>query len=327
MLALIERLKQAGLLHQAGRAALARETLEAQPPGTGPAWSAVCRLGDVPVHVTCHPASVGDSLALLAAPAISDEAADTSLVLFQHGDRLVLLRDGVLVRCASSAASARWQLLRQLVIAGYRRRWLALLHAAAVTTPAGCLLLAGGSGSGKSTLLAGLLHAGLDFMADDILPLETGTQLLWRVPLAISIKHDSWPVVELLFPELAHAPTVRFASQRIRYLCPTAGTLAAAAARPAVALLFPCYVHRAPTALTPVDALQALCLLGAEGSELPTTDVGLAEFLGWLARLPAYRLTYGRLDEAVPQALAFAAAPAGPRHRGCAEGKLTLTQS
>ena len=48
------------------------------------------------------------------------------LVLFPHGDRLVLLRDGVLVRWTASAASARWQLLRQLVTAGYRRRWLAL---------------------------------------------------------------------------------------------------------------------------------------------------------------------------------------------------------
>ena len=76
--------------------------------------------------------------------AISDDTAHTSLVLFHHGDRLVLLRDGVLVRWTVSAASARWQLLRQLVTAGYRRRWLALLHAAAVATPAGCLLLAGG---------------------------------------------------------------------------------------------------------------------------------------------------------------------------------------
>ena len=224
--ALIESLKQAGIFHQPVRTAVPREILEAQPPGTEPAWSAVCQLGDVPVHVVCHPASVGKSLALLAAPAISDDTAGTSLVLFQHGDRFVLLRDGVLVRWTASAASARWQLLRQLVTGGYRRRWLALLHAAAVTTPAGCLLLAGGSGSGKSTLLAGLLHAGLGFMADDILPLETGTQLLWRVPLAISVKHGSWSIVKSLFPELARATTVRFAARRIRYLWPTAGTSA-----------------------------------------------------------------------------------------------------
>ena len=320
VLALIESLKQAGILHQPVRTALRRELLEAHPPGTEPAWSAVCQLGDVPVHVVCHPASVGDSLALLAAPAISDDTAHTSLVLFHHGDRLVLLRDGVLVRWTASAASARWQLLRQLVTVGYRRHWLALLHAAAVATPAGCLLLAGGSGAGKSTLLAGLLHAGLGFMADDILPLETGTQLLWRVPLAISIKHGSWSVVELLFPELTRAPTVQFADRRIRYLWPTAATLAAAC--PAGALLFPCYVSGAPTALTPVDALQALCLLGAEGSELPATDAGLAEFLGWLTRLPAYRLTYGHLDEAVAVALTIITELAGPRHQGCAEGVL-----
>ena len=72
--------------------------------------------------------------------------------------------------------------------------------------------------------------------------------------------------------------------------------------------------------MTPIEALQALCLLGAEGSDLPATDAGLAEFLGWLARLPTYRLTYGHLDEAVTVARTIVAELAGPRHRGCAEG-------
>jgi hypothetical protein len=40
-------------------------------------------------------------------------------------------------------------------------------------------------------------------------------------------------------------------------------------------------------------------LLGEGGSLLPTTDAELAEFLAWWGRLPAYRLSYGRLDEAV----------------------------
>jgi hypothetical protein len=46
------------------------------------------------------------------------------------------------------------------------------------------------------------------------------------------------------------------------------------------------------------DPARALALLGEGGSLLPTTDAGLAEFLAWWGRLPAYRLSYGRLDEA-----------------------------
>ena len=37
------------------------------------------------------------------------------------------------------------------------------------------------------SLLAGLVHAGFPFVADDIVPLEEGSGLVWPVPLAISI--------------------------------------------------------------------------------------------------------------------------------------------
>ena len=63
-------------------------------------------------------------------------------------------------------------------------------------------------------------------------------------------------------------------------------------------VLFPRYVKGAPAELTRLDPAQSLALLGEGGSLLPTTDGGLAEFLAWWGRLPAYRLSYGRLDEA-----------------------------
>ena len=46
-------------------------------------------------------------------------------------------------------------------------------------------------------------------------------------------------------------------------------------------------------------------LLGEGGSVLPDTDAGLAEFLAWLGRVPAYALAYGRLDEAVREVRAL----------------------
>jgi hypothetical protein len=70
--------------------------------------------------------------------------------------------------------------------------------------------------------------------------------------------------------------------------------------RPATPLP-PCcsrYVKDAPAELTRLDPAQSLTLLGEGGSLLPTTDTELAEFLVWWGRLPAYRLSYGRLDEA-----------------------------
>jgi hypothetical protein len=210
-----------------------------RPPRSKPAWSAVCRVGEVPVRVVCHPATVAGSLALLTRRTVVRDVAETCLVLFRARDGFVLLQDGTPVGCQPNAASARWALLRQLVSIGRRRRWLALLHAAGVATPAGCLVLAGGSGSGKSTLLAGLLHAGHGFVADDILPLEAGTGLVWPVPLAVSIKQGSWPVVEQLFPGFERAPVVRFAERKLRYLWPASDAVALAHGTPAAALLFP----------------------------------------------------------------------------------------
>ena len=63
-------------------------------------------------------------------------------------------------------------------------------------------------------------------------------------------------------------------------------------------MLFPRYVKDAPAELTRLDPARSLALLGEGGSILPTSDSALAEFLAWWGRLPEYRLSYGRLDEA-----------------------------
>jgi hypothetical protein len=66
-------------------------------------------------------------------------------------------------------------------------------------------------------------------------------------------------------------------------------------------VLFPRYVQDAPVTLTRLGAAQSLALLGEGGSVLPATDGGLAEFLAWWGRLPAYQLCYGRLEDAVSE--------------------------
>ena len=118
------------------------------------------------------------------------------------------------------------------------------------------------------------------------------------MPLAISVKRGSWPVVGALFPALMEAPAVRFGERVMRHLWP-AGRAAAAGGLPAAAVLFPRYAPGAPASLTALDPVRALALLGQGGSVLPDTDAGLAGFLAWFGRLPAYELAYGDLDDAV----------------------------
>jgi Coenzyme PQQ synthesis protein D (PqqD) len=274
---------------------------ELPSPRRQPALDAAYRLGEVVVRVSCYCPDIAAAFAPLAAPALVPEMASAQirLALFRASGAFVLTRDERVVDRLDTAPTARWALVRELVSAARRRPWLALLHAGAVALPAGCLLLCGDSGAGKSTLLAGLVHAEFPFLADDVAPLEQGSGLVWPVPLAISVKRGSWPVIGGLFPELAAAPVVRFGDRTMRHLWPDHAVAACDRGYRAVAVLFPRYVEAAPVTLTRLDPMEALVLFGEGGSVLPTNDVELAEFLAWWRRLPAYRLSYGRLTDAV----------------------------
>ena len=314
--AFAESLRGAGLLGPAEAGDDGAAELPA--PRQRPVLDAAYRLGEVVVRVTCHCADIAAAFAPLAAPAMVRAGTPTQarMALFRaRGAYVVTCNDRVVDRL-EAAPAARWALVRHLVATARRRRWLALLHAGAVALPAGGLLLCGDSGAGKSSLLAALVHGGFPFISDDIVPLEEGSGLIWPVRLAISVKSGSWPAISRLFPDLAAARVVRFGGRSMRYLWPDASAVAADGAGCAAAMaLFPRYLEDAPVMLTRLDSAQSLALLGEGGSVLPATDVGLAEFLAWWGRLPAYQLCYGRLEDGVAAVRALtdrldAAAPA-----------------
>ena len=108
-----------------------------RPPQERPALDAAYRLGEIAVRVTCYPADIAAAFAPLAAPALAPDGAvpQTRLALFRAGETFVLTRDDRVVDHLDTAPAARWAMVRQLVLAGTRRSWLALLHAGAVATP------------------------------------------------------------------------------------------------------------------------------------------------------------------------------------------------
>jgi hypothetical protein len=305
----VDALRGAGLLGQ-------RETFDGQgadeevrAPARPPALAAVYQIGEIALKVVCHPEDIAAAFAPLAAPARmpDDTAVEGCLALFRDRGAFVLMRDDRVIERLDTAPAARWALVRQLASTAGRGTSLALLHAGAVATPAGCLLICGESGAGKSTLLAGLVHAGLAFVADDIVPLEENTGLIRPVPLAISVKQDSWHLVGGLFPELASAPTVRFGDRTMRYLWPAGAACATRATRhPVAAALFPHYGDDDPAGLRRLDPVRSLALLGEGGSTLPSADSRLAVFLAWWSGLPAYQLSYRRLEDAVREVAALA---------------------
>lgn len=64
-----------------------------------------------------------------------------------------------------------------------------LIHAGAVSTPAGeGVLIVGGSGSGKTTLTAGLVRRGFGYLSDDAGAIDPVTRRLYPYPKALSVK-------------------------------------------------------------------------------------------------------------------------------------------
>jgi hypothetical protein len=273
-----------------------------KPPDSDAALIATYQIGERRVRVVCHPEDVASAFRHVAEPAhvANDAAAETSLTLFEEGNGFVLLEDGEVIDRVSSDRAARWALVREVAGEGRALAKLALLHASAVQTPSGCLLLCGESGSGKSTLLAGLVGEGYPFVADDVVLLERPSGLVWPTPFAISIKEPSWPVVSRMFPKLDEAPILCFGGRVMRHLQPDESAIAADAGQPIAAVLFVRYGEEADATLEPLSAKDSLERLCRGGSILPDSDEAFAEFLTLWEKVPAWRLTHGALEEAFP---------------------------
>ena len=71
---------------------------------------------------------------------------------------------------------------------------------------------------------------------------------------------------------------------------------------PLAALVFPAHTHGARAELTPLRPIEALVRLVDDRLWIgcPLTERGVAAFLDWLARTPAYSLTYDRIEDTLP---------------------------
>jgi Coenzyme PQQ synthesis protein D (PqqD) len=179
-------------------------------------------------------------------------------------------------------------------------QWFALLHGAALARNGHGFALAGAPGAGKSTLAAGLIAAGFDYLADDLVALSSPDAAIVPWPLPLSLKSGSLDTLAPRLPQLATAPPYRTKGMDARLLVPDARVWEEepVALR---TLFFPRFIAgAAPEArrLSPFDALQRL-LADRVWLGDPITEERVASFLAWLNDIPAYALSYGTLDDAV----------------------------
>jgi hypothetical protein len=271
------------------------------------ALDAVYLPGDRPVRVRCNDPVLAEVIAATCRSCRLDDAGGdlpTVDVIEQDGRFAVRAGQAGLARVddlTTNRALARHGCLTALLETARRpRRLLGILHASAVAGGGRCVVFPGTKGSGKSTLAAALVAAGADFVTDDYAPLERASWQVWPVPFAPGIKQGSWRPLLRRYPALAAQPVHELAGLRIRYLELDPARMAPLnRGLPVAALVFPRYKPGAALRQRRINPAEALAGLCHANSLLAREPEVLADTLRWLEATPAYRLSYGDLDQAI----------------------------
>lgn len=245
------------------------------PVRTGDGAGAGAGAGAGPADVTVRLGSP----ALRAIPFVSgaeaDVAADGTVRVEGNGVGTFLVRNGseILVdaRTPVAAPALRAYVLGSALAVICHQRGLLPLHAAALASPRGIILLVGESGAGKSTLSAALTARGLGLVAEDLAPLSWTDEA--RPPMAL----PSVPRLKLSPEALrrhGHAPDTLpelpgSGGKRALHLPPA----------PAGEVVAVCHLHKAVPGdephLEPMDGMAVLASLQRNVLHWPTAlDLG-----------------------------------------------------
>jgi hypothetical protein len=179
------------------------------------------------------------------------------------------------------------------------------LHAAAVCHQGKGILLPAISGSGKSTLTAALVAEAFEYCADDLVLLSEPPIQMRTVPIAIGLKSGSWNPIKSYHPIVSTLDThVRLDEKKVRYLYPNQceNKNIKSKSLPVDFILFPKFVAgNQRIRLKRVSTAKGLCHLTEAGFDIPSKlDVTKVEqLIDWISSIPMFKLTFGKLDEAV----------------------------
>lgn len=189
-----------------------------------------------------------------------------------------------------AVAMVLWH-LNQLAVttAGY-----AVVHAGAVAAHGRGVVLAAPMEAGKSTLVTALVAAGWTYLSDEFAGLSLADHRLHPYPCPISLEPGSFSLFAHLRPPHASGDALRW---HLRPDDVRPGSLSAAV--PPAAVVFPRYRPGALCRLEPVGAADALVLLSNQALNLHSGGQRVFQALARLAaKIPAYRLVFGRLHDA-----------------------------
>ena len=178
------------------------------------------------------------------------------------------------------------------------------MHAGAVAYNDHCIVMPGASGSGKSTITAALVHAGLTYLSDEVVPLDRTTLNAVPIPLCLNIKAGSIPVLSSHFGNFDRPKEYTHGQRSVYYQQPWNYSKNPMLKRyPVMLMVFPRYEKGAATTLTPLSATVALQRLISTKSLVskPTDIANIEKLVYWIQNTPAFELKFESLHSAVKQ--------------------------
>ncbi|MBI4603109.1 MAG: hypothetical protein HY721_14215 [Planctomycetes bacterium] len=221
------------------------------------------------LEVEVHPAAEGDSLLVSLDGAPAFEARELGSLLHELDNRLTVALE--------------------LALPG-----LYFVHAAALAEGGRATLLVGDSGAGKSTTAYALAASGMDYLSDELAPIDPAAGLVLPYPRAICLKRDPPPPLAL--------PRCRLRTERSLHVRPAdLGCRVLENGVPVARILFVRYSpeHRAPVLrrLSPGEA--ALRLYRGALNQLSRPSAGLDDTLRLVEGAECLELLAAGIEETV----------------------------
>lgn len=275
-----------------------RDVMEAACEAWGP-WERAFDTGPLEFRVIVQPGE------LAAVPAYRVQAGLLSYVSDAHNfataDTRTLTASFFLSEktCADHAV-LRWLFLEAMAYMLLTQRYVVSLHAACVARDGGGILLCGSSGTGKSTLSVACARAGFTFLSDDCTWVLTGTD----AAIAIGKPHQARLRGDAArhFPELEGFPARALPNGKLSMEVPTS-LLARVRTAPQVEVGTLVFLNREGQGTARMESMgsdeAAALLLQDLPSYGPEVNAVHERTIGRLASLPAWRLTYSGLDDAI----------------------------
>jgi len=178
--------------------------------------------------------------------------------------------------------------------------WLGTFHASTVSNGKEAIMLVGDSGNGKSTFCALLMASGLDLMADNITPVLSKDQEVYRYPAAISIKQGAFEMLNSYFPNFNAFDSFDSGTKKglLKYLPPKAQAGNTPQHVPCTKIVYVKYTPETNTTLTASSAEKVLQTLIPDSWVSPQQK-NARQFLNWLKNIAYYELSYSDNDKAI----------------------------